>query len=164
MNRSATIILIILVGFTGPGRAQTTSITLEHYLNLVMANHPLFARERLTQNVVAQDRARFLGARDLRVVFAPSYVTSQPLPETAFTPTRVKQQRAALGIEKAIWGTGGRVVFSLITDRLNQSIEPISFPEVGTITSPSDFYQQNLALTYTQPLMQNFRGRLDRLG
>ncbi|MEE9161414.1 MAG: TolC family protein [Candidatus Neomarinimicrobiota bacterium] len=164
MNRSAAVFFIILVGFVGPGRAQTTSITLEGYLNLVTENHPLFARERLSQEVEEQDRARLLGARDMRVVFAPSYVTSQPLPVTAFTPERVDQQRAALGVEKAIWGTGGRLAFSLNTDRLNQPIDPISFPGVGTITSPSEFYQQNLALTYTQPLLQNFRGQLDRLG
>ena len=159
MNRSATSFLIIISALAGTLRAQP--ITLEGYLDLVRKNHPLFARERLAPAIEEQSRQRHLGGRDVRLGISPTYFTSQPLPASAFTPAQVNQLRAGTSVEKALWSTGGRLALGWTSDALSQT--EISIPGVGTV-SPPEFYQHDLALTYTQPLLQNYRGALDRLG
>ena len=163
MNRSATRLLILITILGGPVGAPAQSITLEGYLNLVRENHPLFARENLGPALEEASREAALGARDLRLDFAPGYSTSQPLPTSAFSPTKLDQFRAGTSLEKAIWGTGGRLALSWTSDVLSQNIPNIVLGDISIPAGPPEFYQHDLALAYTQPLLQNFRGTLDRL-
>ena len=163
MNRSATRLLILITILGGPIGAPAQSITLEGYLNLVRENHPLFARENLGPALEEASREAALGARDVRLDFAPGYATSQPLPTSAFSPTKLDQFRAGTSLEKAIWGTGGRLALSWTSDVLSQNIPNIVLGDISIPAGPPEFYQHDLALAYTQPLLQNFRGVLDRL-
>lgn len=163
MSRSTTRLLILITILGGPVGAPAQSITLEGYLSLVRENHPLFARENLGPALEEAGREAALGARDLRLDFAPGYATSQPLPATAFTPERADQFRAVTSVQKALWGTGGRLSLAWTSNLLNQNIDELIIPGVGIVSSPPEFYQHDLALAYTQPLLRNFRGSLDRL-
>ncbi|MBL7073978.1 TolC family protein [candidate division KSB1 bacterium] len=144
--------------------AQT--ITLNEFLNLIHKNHPLFAKEELSSKIEEKGRDSYLGSQDWRITSTPYYARQNPLPPVVFAPERVDQTSIGAVAERAFWKTGGRLSLSwssVFTDQIG--LEDIVIPNVITIpTGPPEFYQNNLYLTYSQPLLQNYKGELDRLG
>ena len=148
-----------------PGGAFAQTISLENFLQLVRANQPAYAREALRPQIEALRRDAFLGAQDISLAMTPFYILQNPLAQGTFTPEQVSQISAGTRLEKALWRTGGRLSLSWTSDFTDQTIQQLEIPGFGTISGgPPKFYQNNLALTYTQPLLQNFGGELDRLG
>lgn len=156
-------IAIILVGLHVWCIAQT--ITLDGFLELVQTNHPLFEKEALATQIKKQSRDAFLGGQDWRIASSPSFIHQKPIATNAFMPKSLEQLSAGASVEKAIWKTGGRLSMSWSSDFTDQDIQDIVIPGLVTIPAgPPKFYQNNILLVYTQPLFQNFRGELDRLG
>ena len=148
------------------GHAET--VTLEEFLENIQQTHPLFAREALSPEIQMRARERFLGAEDWIVSSSPFYAYQKPLSTSAFSPERINMIGGELGIERAFWNTGGRLSLSWSSDYTDQKIPEIVIPlgpstvlEIPTGTA--EFYQNKVYLTYSQPLLQNFRGKLDRL-
>ncbi|MFC1543272.1 TolC family protein [Candidatus Neomarinimicrobiota bacterium] len=159
--------ITIMLGFLAVwSNAQT--ITLDDFLALARVNHPLFEKEALSGQIEGQGRDAYLGAQDWRIASSPSFVHQTPLATSSFSPKRVDQMSTGASLEKTFWSTGGRLSLSWTSDMTDQELDDIVIPFVPEplviSPGPPQFYQNSINLSYTQPLLQNFRGALDRLG
>jgi outer membrane protein TolC len=140
---------------------------MDAFLESVRAEHPLFAREELSPQIQMRDQDRYLGSQDWTIFATPYYAYQEFLATSAFSPEKAQMVGASLGLEKMFWGTGGRFAVTWSTDYTDQTIPDIVIPFVPDPivipSGPSEFYQNRAYLTYTQPLLQNMGGRLDRL-
>jgi len=161
MNRSRNIIIILIGLFGWPATTAAQTITLDNYLSGLKQSHPLFEREALSVGVEEFSRDANLGSKDWVISSGPSFVRVKPLPPSILTAPTVEQTSIGLEAQRIFWKTGGRLGVSWSTDLLNQ----IDRPSIeGFDLGPAKYYQNNAILTYSQPLLQNFKGELDRLG
>lgn len=147
---------------------DTRTITLDDFLESIRRTHPFFAKEILTAQIRTEGRERSLGTQDWTVSSSPFYLYQMPIATSAFSPERITMMGAEFGIERALWPTGGRLSLSWSSDYTDQKIPDIVIPLGPSMvmeipTGTAEFYQNKVYLTYTQPLLQNYRGRLDRL-
>ena len=153
-----TLQMVMLMGcgffsFAPLTRAQT--ITQEKFLDQLKQVHPIFEKERMTSQIEKADRSSFLGAEDWNLLSSISF--SHEEPSVAFAgPERTDALSVSGGVERAFWGTGGRLSASFSSSRAGIEIDPFyRFPE--------SFYQNQLSVSYTHPLLKNKNGFLDRL-
>ncbi len=140
---------------------QAQTITLDRFVELVKTNHPLFAREALAPKIEAHGRDIYLGSKDWTISSGPSFARQRPIPPGAFTPTQVDYTRIDAGLQRTFWTTGGRITLGWQSDLTDQNLDE---ELAATFDIPLKYYQNNAYITYSQPLLQNFRGELDRLG
>ena len=159
MKSSKSISLLIGL-FSMSSLLDGQTITQAEFLDAIMRNHPLFAREALSSKIEAHGRDAYLGSKDWTISSGPSFARQRPLPPSAFTAATVERTSVGLEAQRVFWKTGGRLSLAWSTDYSNQ----IGRPDIGFDVGPTKFYQNNAYLTYSQPLLQNFRGELDRLG
>lgn len=167
--KSVVLRLLLSSGVIGvPSSSQAQTITLPEFLEMLKENHPRFEKEMLSTEIEKQGRDAFLGEQDWRITSSPSFVHQKPLVTSSFSPKRLDQMSVGASVEKAFWSTGGKLSLSWSSDMTDQKLDDIVIPftpEPLVISpGPPKFYQNNLYLSYTQPLFQNFRGELDRLG
>ncbi len=166
-SRTTLLISACWGGLLSLTPAQT--ITLDRFVELVKTNHPLFAREALSPKIEAHGRDIYLGSKDWTISSGPSFARQKPIPPGAFTPTQVDYAGIDAGLQRTFWTTGGRMTIGWQSDLTDQSLDlsqmaqAFGVPE-ETLTGPTKYYQNNAYITYSQPLLQNFRGELDRLG
>ncbi|MBN1211850.1 MAG: TolC family protein [candidate division Zixibacteria bacterium] len=147
------------------GTAQT--ITLDEFLQAVKTTHPLIGRESLTPEIEATNRARALSARNWSVSAEQSFVHTKPISTSPFSPTRVDEIGLRASFQRSLWSTGGRLSVGWQSNFSDQNLPGISLPGDGgsaTIsTGLSRLYENSMSLNYTQPLLKNYGGKLDRL-
>ncbi|MCK4577268.1 MAG: TolC family protein [Candidatus Marinimicrobia bacterium] len=155
-------------------RAQT--VTLDEFLTYLKQSHPLFEKESLTVGVEEYSRDENLGGKDWHISSGPSFARQNPMPPGAFSPERIEVAGVNATAQRVFWKTGGRLSLSWATDYTNQIGLPVisipfgeylgdpTIPAFEIDTGPSKYYQNNVYLTYSQPLLQNMGGVLDRLG
>jgi len=153
--------LILMTLLASSGAAQT--IGLDPFLELIKKNHPYFAKEALSVEIEEKHQERFLGAEDLIISASPYYLHQKPLSSSAFASERIDMLSLSAGVERAFWNTGGRLSLSWSSDFLNQTVPEITFPGFSMPLGFEHFYQHRIYAIYSQPLLQNFLGRLDRL-
>lgn len=125
-----------------------SGITLPAYLEQIKTRHPLFERESL-QVESGRLSAEALRTEAWRLSVSPAY---SRLGE-AGSSTQSLGGEAALS--RNIWASGGTLGLSLATDFTR--LEP------GSPAVTSDSYLSSAGLSYTQPLLRNLGGGLDRL-
>jgi outer membrane protein TolC len=141
------------------------TITLDEFLESVRLEHPYFKSEALSSDIERMDRERFLGGQDWIVSSSPYLRHQEPLETNPFVPKTIDSFGFAVGADRAVWKTGGRLSLSWSTDFTDQETRDIIIPGIVTIPSgPSRFYQHGVYATYSHPLLKNRGGRLDRLG
>ncbi len=148
-----------------PASLEGQKITQSEFLGLIKSNHPLFKKEMLSSQIETHSRDSYLGSRDWVVSASPYYARQNIIPPQALSPESVDQMSIGFGVSKAYWNSGGRLSVGWNTDFQNQNgLETLTIPGVGDITGEPKYYQSNAVISYTQPLLQNFRGELDRMG
>jgi outer membrane protein TolC len=164
-NNRAVHLLIFLCFVPFFLRAQM--ITLPELIESVQKNHPFFAKESLTSEIELKAREGYLGAKDWVVRSSPYYVYQEPVSSGLGVPSKLHNVGGDIAVEKMLWNTGGRFSVSWSTSYNDQTVADIVIPmptgDIVIPVGPSSFYTNKAYLTYTQPLMQNFGGRLDRL-
>ncbi len=151
---SLRIIFAYLVFMIIPISGFSDEITLERFLVLVKENHPLFRKEALQVDIEKKQSEKYLGAKDWNLSITPSF--SHLGEASAFEyggADSIDNFSLDTGISRALWSTGGRLGFSLISE----------YTYIGLPTSPHRGFKQGIAVRYTQPLLQNSQGKLDRL-
>ena len=140
-------------------------VKLNEFLQLAK-NHPTFNREAIQVEIAEKTRDAFHGAEDWNLFSSPYYVAQDVLAGGAFAPESIDQLGLGIGSEKTFWNTGGRLSMAWNYEQTEQhGLQDIEIPNIISIPAgPNMFYQNKLSVTYTQPLLQNFRGNLDRLG
>ena len=166
MKSSKSISLLIGL-FSMSSLLDGQTITLDEFLDLIQLNHPFFAKEALSTEIESNGRDVYLGSEDWLITSSPYFARQNPLPPGAFSPERVDQTSVGAAVQRVFWKTGGRLSFSWSSELTNQKLDDIVMPfdpPVVISAGPSKYYQNNAYITYSQPLLQNYRGELDRLG
>jgi outer membrane protein TolC len=90
---------------------------------------------------------------------------SRPVVTSSFSPTTVDGAGFSAQMQRSIWASGGQLQFGWRTDVTDQTITGISFPGSSEPiqTGTPRLYENSFSLSYTQPLLRNYKGKLDRL-
>ena len=131
------------------------TISQESFLEQLKQTHPLFEKEKLTAQIEQQKRESYLGNKDWNVRSSLFYLHDEPSFAVA-GPEKTDAISITGGLEKAFWSTGGRLSASFSTNYARLTIDPLW-------GLPKSYFENRLAVTYSQPLLRNKGGTLDRL-
>jgi outer membrane protein TolC len=130
-----------------------SAITLPAYLEQIKTRHPLFERERL-QVESGRLSVEALRTEAWRLELAPAY---SRLGEASIPTGRSLQSLGGeAALSRSIWASGGTLGLSAATG--------LQRTDYGSPLGTSDSYSSYASVSYTQPLLQNLGGTLDRLG
>ena len=154
MIRLKTILLLITGFYSLTSLLYAQTITQEEFLNQLRRVHPVFEKEKLTAQIEKQEQKSLLGTQDWNVISSVNFIHEEPAVAIA-GPEKTDAFTVDGGVQKLFWKTGGRLSASFSSSRANIKIDPFyGFPE--------SFYQNQISLTYTHPLLKNRNGFLDR--
>ncbi len=144
------------------------SLSLPAFFDLVRLKHPAIQSERIQPEIAALEGQIARTAQLWAARSASSYLYSEPVEPSAFTPGEIREASFSAGTEKSIWSTGGRLSINYTANWTKQDLPDISIPTpLGDVSSFSiglnRFYKNQIQLNYSQPLWQNYGGSLDRL-
>jgi outer membrane protein len=147
--------------------AFSQSIDLDSFLEMVRQNHPVFKETKLSPEIQRMNKQKVLASQDWRVQSRPSFAYSKPISTSPFTPTRVTNATINTSLNKNVWSTGGQFSVGWTSNLTDQDLPSITFPTLsGRFTIPTGLarlYKHTVSLNYSQPLLQNYGGTLDRL-
>lgn len=148
---SLFVFLLSLQGFS----EDIPRITLEDYLEEAIKNHPSFVSAELSVEIEKKQGESLLGEKDWSYAVGPYYsYLGEESAASMFDDTieAAHSMGAEGGLNKPIWPTGGNIgfLFSSGHSNLNGTYEDYKY------------YKQKVGVAYTQPLLQNFGGRLSR--
>ena len=146
------IAVLIFMLIAVPGFAE--DITMEGFLELVKANHPFFTKEALSADIERKQAESYPGAQDWVFNITPSFSHLGKASASEYSADRVDRFGIDTGISRSIWKTGGSFGLSASTGYTNRDMS-----QEGITKS----YKHGVGISYTHPLMQNSRGKLDRL-
>jgi len=155
MNNLKSILLLVTGCFMLTSLSHAQTITQNEFLNSLKELHPLFEKEKLTAQIEKEERKGYLGTQDWNIFSSASFAHEEPAIAVA-GPERTDAFTVNGGVERLFWKTGGRFSASFSSSRASVKIDPFyGFPE--------SFYQNEIAVAYTHPLLKNRSGFLDRL-
>ena len=146
-----------------PVSIYAETITFERYLSLVQERHPFFKKEALTTDIEKQRQGGLLGDQDWVLRATPSYTREEQSREAIGLPSEDKATNVETTLERKLWQTGGRVGLSYRYDFSDQQLEDLVVGPIVIPVAPGEFYENSVILSYTQPLLKNAGGILDRL-
>jgi outer membrane protein len=124
-------------------------------------------QEELAVEIESERRFRLSLAQDWRLNAKASAFHSKPIVTSPFAPTTIDEIALGATFSRSIWNTGGDFSAGWSTDIRDQTIPGIQIPGPGgetTIqTGTPRIYEHSFSLSYTQPLLRNYGGSLDRL-
>lgn len=165
MSRRIVFCVLIVSFFSLFGYAQT--VTMSEFLESMQQSHPFFVKESLSPQIEMKGQERYLGAQDWSISVSPYYVYQKPASSGLGVPEEISIAAGEISAEKALWSTGGRFSVSWTSDYTNQEIPDIVIPfqpqDIVIPAGPARLYTNKLYLMYSQPLLQNYGGTLDRL-
>ncbi len=129
-------------------------ISIDEYLDLVKKNHPFFAKEDLSTQIEEKEAESLLGAQDWMLSIEPSYsyLGKASAPEYG-AQNRIHQVGVTAGVNRSLWSTGGQLGLSFSSGYKNSDTSP----------STTKAFRHGFGVSYTHPLLQNSKGKLDRL-
>jgi len=161
----AWFVLLVLY----PVSIYAETITLERYLSVVRERHPFFKKEALSTDIEKQRQSGLLGDEDWVLRATPRYTHQEQAREAIGLPSEEQATNIETTLERKLWQTGGRVGLSYRYDFSDQQLEDLVIEDLGIgpiviPVGPGKFYENSVILSYTQPLLRNAGGLLDRLG
>jgi outer membrane protein TolC len=145
------LVITACLGMTG--NAET--ISQDDFLNRLKQTYPLFEKEKLSIQSEQKRRESLLGGQDWNVRSSLFLIHDEPAISAA-GPERTDALLISGGLEKAVWSTGGRLSASFSSTIANLKIDPF-------LGVPDSYFENQLVVTYSLPLMRNHKGMLDRL-
>jgi len=159
--------LFLILALCPAATAGAETITLDEYLGRIQKTHPFFEKESLSVVIESRAQEGLLGTKDWNLSGTSYYSHQKLLASSAFSPDRLDALGIDAAAQRAFWGTGGRLSLSWSSQFSDQKLSDIVIPfPTGSMvipTGPSEFYQHKVYASYTQPLLQNYGGTLDRL-
>ncbi|MBN2225917.1 MAG: TolC family protein [candidate division Zixibacteria bacterium] len=147
--------------------ARANTISLDEFLTSIQQRHPLIIWENLTPEIERANRERYLADQDWRLDARQSLYTVKPVTTSSFQPSRITEVKLDASLGRTLWSTGGAFSMAWSSARTDQTLPGLTFPSesgpVAISTGASRLYEHRLSLTYSQPLLRDFGGRLDRL-
>jgi outer membrane protein TolC len=95
----------------------------------------------------------------------PSFLHSDLIAASSFSPERLGELGLTASLERKFWETGGQLSLSFASTMIDQDLPTLSLPGDGSelSTGVERFHEHALTVNYSQPLLRNYRGRLDQL-
>jgi len=149
--------------FTSTASGQ--SLSLEELFALVADSHPLINQQKLNSAIEDESRRRFLSDKDWLLTVRPSFLHSDLIATSSFSPERLDELDLTASLERKFWVTGGQLSLSFTSTMTDQDLPALSIPggDSDISTGVERFHEHALSVNYSQPLMRNYRGKLDRL-
>ncbi len=156
MKSKNKYIILILAYIVGLSIAQnTTTITLDEFLNKLERTHPLFVREDMNADILREQQKSLTGAEDWNF-------TS----ETGINYTQQNQDMyeytAGASIEGSVsrhfWNTGGSINAGVSIS--GTSMDYIDNPMY--LTCSDSKFDNSIYVGYSQPLLRNWKGFLSK--
>lgn len=138
--------------------SESAVITLDEYLSMISSKHPLFEKETLSVHIEESLRRGKLGAKDWVLRAGTGYSRYSDV-TGGITPELTQVYSTTLSVERPVWMTGGRMKAEINSGYTKSDFDPLLPFDPG----PSEFYENSGALSYSQPLLKNRGGTLDRL-
>ncbi len=158
---------IILLSAVVAVPSAARGVSLSSFLDSVIVNHPLIRQEQLRPRIRSARQQGYLAAEDWRLLVNPRYSHVEPVSSSPFAPTRVDRVTLDASIARDIWTTGGGLSFDWRSDYTSQDLPSITIPgpdDSQTIsTGAPRLYEHVFTLGYSQPLLKNRGGDLDRV-
>ncbi|UCD05414.1 MAG: TolC family protein [candidate division WOR-3 bacterium] len=143
------------------------NITMKDFFESVQKTHPFFLKESLTAEIEMKKQERLLGSQDWVIRSSPYYMYQKPVSTGLGYPEEISMVGADIALAKTSWKTGGRLSLALTSEYTDQTIPDIVIPfspqDIVIPAGPAKLYTSKVYLKYSQPLMQNFGGKLDKL-
>ncbi len=156
---------VILLLITLNATAQTVS--MDELPRRVEKNHPAFKQTTLVPELERMNQKQLPARQDWVFESQPSLMYSEPISTNPFPPTRISTATLQASMSRLFWSSGGRVSVGWTSDVTDQDLPSISFPtptgQAGIPTGLARLYTHALSVNYTQPLLQNHGGILNRL-
>lgn len=146
----STLLMILLLAVQGFAQ----EITLAEYLHFVEENHPFFTKEALSAEIERKQAEGLLGAEDWLVGVSPYFNYLGEASAAQYSADRLASTGAQASLDRSLWSTGGKLGFSVVSD----------FTYMDTAQGNVRNFKQGIGVSYTQPLLKNLGGKLDRLG
>jgi outer membrane protein len=160
MRKIFPLFVLVLIFGTLSAFAQEESaeqaieeLTLVEYLDLVKATHPYFMKEQLTVEIEQKQAQSLLGAEDWFLSIVPTYTYLGKSSAPEYGASQIHRGGIEAGLDRALWSTGGRLGFGVTT----------SYTRQDRGSGFENLYRNGIEASYTQPLLQNWAGTLDRL-
>jgi outer membrane protein TolC len=160
MKRLAFGLAIFLLG-TGTSYAQ--KVSMDSYLDKVRIRHPYFASEKLQPAIEAKYRDSYLGGADWTATSSAYFAYQQPLSSGAFVADETYAAGFDAGLERTFWGSGGRFSVTWESKGTDQELPDIMIGDISIPIGPQRFYEHRLYARYSQPLLQDRGGLLNRI-
>jgi len=146
-------------------QASAQTISLHAFLEAARADHPLLEQEELSEEIVSEYRYGLLGAMDWHLSGSATASHTKPIVISSFSPTTIDRFGINAQLRRSLWSSGGKLSLGWSSNATNQTLTNYSIPgsDVSLRTGFSKLYENSLSLLYTQPLLRNFKGKLDRL-
>lgn len=145
--------------------AQT--ITLPDYLAGIRDHHPFLRKELLSYDIAVKEQESLAGGEDWELALVPSYSYEETTATGLGAPEEATRAALAAGMQRPIWDTGGRLGFNYDYDYSDQTFRQGAIElmpgEFLQVTGPEEFFENAVGVNYSQPLLKNRGGSLDRL-
>ena len=134
------------------------TISMDVYFLVLIEQHPVFQFEENRELIETEQRESYLGNKDWNVGADVNVAQFQAV-QASDSPSEVDQFSVGIGLNRAVWQTGGRVAL-----RWDQRHNQLNYPAwQSNFFLPSDrAYEQTVSLNYIHPLLRNRAGTLDR--
>jgi len=152
-------IAILLSALSIASARAATPIRLHQLLSGIDPSHPFLQQERLRDKIEALQSKSTTGRQDWEFQLGSFVRRDEPLQLSPFSPTSINTQGIQTGFKKRFWATGGSLELNWMGQHFDQSIPTIQ----GVTLGLPKFYQHAISLSYSQPLLKNLGGGLDRL-
>ncbi len=159
--------IILLVTLISTQHAFAEEITLKEFLENLRKNHPYIEAQRSSVEIAKFEKEKESSSEDWNLSAGARYRYREPSEIGIAVAERNEDLGVDVELQRKLWSTGGRfgVQFSdsLAKNKAGDSGSQDSAIFVNDF-SPEKFYQKGLFINYTQPLLKNRGGGLDRLG
>lgn len=145
-------ILALLGGWPKANAEELEIITLDKFLSLLQKNHPLFAKEKLTPAIQREDQRSLRGAEDWKISSSIDGIHTESTLAQPALPDKDDVSITA-GLDRLLWKTGGTFSAALKSGYVDNA---------ASLQLPSYYSQNQLQVSYVQPLLKNRGGFLSR--
>jgi outer membrane protein TolC len=133
-------------------------LTLVLFLRHLEQTHPLFEREQLNAKIAREQQKSLTGAEDWAVSSGVN------VSHMSYSPATMGLERSnglslSCDVSRHLWSTGGN-----LSAGINLAASALDYSSENSYASTPDAnYDNNISLSYTQPLLKNWKGVLSRL-
>ncbi len=136
---------------------QGGKMSVPLFLENLMKQHPEFIKQSLNKQI-SEAEVKSAGAGNAWQLELNAQQAHQEELLASFSPESVDQSLLSASLGKQVWKTG-----AYLSVELEKTLSENEYPAGYMFTAPSESDEQQLSVTFSQPLMKNFMGSQSNL-